>query len=96
SNLVKAKMEELSRFNPDGVEYSVPYDTSPFVSASIEKVAHTLAEAVALVFVVMLIFLLSFRYTFIPTLVVPVALLGSLVVMYAAGFSIKVLTMFAM
>ncbi|OAV56404.1 multidrug efflux RND transporter permease subunit [Rhizobium sp. WYCCWR10014] len=96
SNLVKAKMEELSRFFPDGVEYSVPYDTSPFVSASIEKVAHTLAEAVALVFVVMLIFLQSFRYTIIPTLVVPVALLGTLAVMYAAGFSINVLTMFAM
>ncbi|MGO6967382.1 multidrug efflux RND transporter permease subunit [Rhizobium leguminosarum] len=96
SNLVKAKMEELSRFFPDGVEYSVPYDTSPFVSASIEKVAHTLAEAVALVFVVMLIFLQSFRYTIIPTLVVPVALLGTLAVMFAAGFSINVLTMFAM
>ncbi|MGR9056606.1 multidrug efflux RND transporter permease subunit [Rhizobium leguminosarum] len=96
SNLVKAKMEELSRFFPAGVEYSVPYDTSPFVSASIEKVAHTLAEAVALVFVVMLIFLQSFRYTIIPTLVVPVALLGTLAVMYAAGFSINVLTMFAM
>ncbi|MBX4861113.1 multidrug efflux RND transporter permease subunit [Rhizobium sophorae] len=96
SNLVTAKMEELSRFFPDGVEYSVPYDTSPFVSASIEKVAHTLAEAVALVFVVMLIFLQSFRYTIIPTLVVPVALLGTLAVMYAAGFSINVLTMFAM
>lgn len=96
SNLVKAKMEELSRFFPDGVEYSVPYDTSPFVSASIEKVAHTLAEAVALVFIVMLVFLQSFRYTIIPTLVVPVALLGTLAVMFAAGFSINVLTMFAM
>lgn len=93
---VKAKMEELSRYFPAGVKYSIPYDTSPFVSASIEKVLHTLIEAVALVFVVMFVFLQSFRYTLIPTLVVPVALLGTLAVMYAAGFSINVMTMFAM
>ncbi|MGO7515516.1 efflux RND transporter permease subunit, partial [Rhizobium ruizarguesonis] len=65
SHLVKAPMAALSSFFPAGVEYSVPYDTSPFVSASIEKVAHKLAEAVALVCVVMLIFLQSFRYTII-------------------------------
>ncbi|MEZ2131940.1 MULTISPECIES: multidrug efflux RND transporter permease subunit [unclassified Sinorhizobium] len=96
SNAVKAKMEELSRFFPKGVEYTVPYDTSPFVSASIEKVLHTLIEAVVLVFFVMLIFLQNIRYTLIPTLVVPVALLGTCAVMLAAGFSINVLTMFAM
>lgn len=96
SNAVNAKMKELSRFFPSGIEYSVPYDTSPFVSASIEKVIHTLVEAVALVFVVMFIFLQNFRYTVIPTLVVPVALLGTCAVMYATGFSINVLTMFAM
>ncbi|MBB3560152.1 multidrug efflux pump [Rhizobium sp. BK512] len=96
SNAVNAKMKELSRFFPSGIEYSVPYDTSPFVSASIEKVIHTLIEAVALVFVVMFIFLQNFRYTVIPTLVVPVALLGTCAVMYATGFSINVLTMFAM
>lgn len=93
---VRAKMEELSRFFPAGVRYSIPYDTSPFVSASIEKVLRTLIEAVVLVFIVMFMFLQSFRYTLIPTLVVPVALLGTLAVMNAAGFSINVLTMFAM
>jgi multidrug efflux pump len=96
SDAVEAKMEELSRFFPDGIEYSIPYDTSPFVSASIEKVIHTLVEAVVLVFVVMFVFLQNFRYTIIPTIVVPVALLGTCAVMYATGFSINVLTMFAM
>jgi len=93
---VKAKMEELAKFFPEGIVHSVPYDTSPFVNASIEKVLHTLIEAVGLVFVVMLIFLQSFRYTIIPILVVPVALLGTVAVMLATGFSINVLTMFAM
>ncbi|SOC82552.1 multidrug efflux pump [Ensifer adhaerens] len=96
SSAVKAKLDQLSKFFPKGVVYSVPYDTSPFVKASIEKVLHTLVEAVALVFVVMLIFLQNFRYTLIPTIVVPVALLGTLSIMYATGFSINVLTMFAM
>ncbi|MFH0302858.1 multidrug efflux RND transporter permease subunit [Bradyrhizobium sp. 31Argb] len=96
SRAVQAKMEELSRFFPQGVKYSVPYDTSPFVSASIEKVLETLLEAVVLVFVVMFVFLQNFRYTLIPTLVVPIALLGTGAVMLAAGFSINVLTMFAM
>ncbi|MEJ8309336.1 multidrug efflux RND transporter permease subunit [Agrobacterium larrymoorei] len=96
SKAVTAKLEELSRFFPSGVAYSVPYDTSPFVSASIEKVLHTLVEAIILVFVVMFVFLQNFRYTVIPTLVVPVALLGTCAIMYATGFSINVLTMFAM
>ncbi len=96
SSAVKAKLDQLSKFFPKGVTYSIPYDTSPFVKASIEKVLHTLIEAVALVFVVMLIFLQNFRYTLIPTIVVPVALLGTLSIMYATGFSINVLTMFAM
>jgi multidrug efflux pump len=96
STAVKAKMDELSRFFPKGVEYATPYDTSPFVSASIEKVLHTLIEAVVLVFIVMFVFLQNFRYTVIPTLVVPVALLGTCAIMYATGFSINVLTMFAM
>ena len=96
SKAVSAKLEELSRFFPSGVSYAVPYDTSPFVSASIEKVVSTLIEAVILVFVVMFVFLQNFRYTVIPTLVVPVALLGTCAVMYATGFSINVLTMFAM
>ena len=96
SKAVQAKMQELSKFFPDGIESSIPYDTSPFVSASIEKVVHTLLEAVLLVFVVMFVFLQNLRYTIIPTLVVPVALLGTCAVMYATGFSINVLTMFAM
>ena len=96
SSAVKAKLEELSRFFPKGVVYSAPYDTSPFVKASIEKVFHTLLEAILLVFVVMLIFLQNFRYTLIPTIVVPVALMGTVSIMYATGFSINVLTMFAM
>ncbi|MDP9839778.1 multidrug efflux pump [Neorhizobium huautlense] len=96
STAVKDKLDELAQFFPKGVEYATPYDTSPFVSASIEKVLHTLLEAVVLVFVVMFVFLQNFRYTVIPTLVVPVALLGTCAIMYATGFSINVLTMFAM
>jgi len=93
---VRAKMEELSRFFPAGLKHQIPYDTSPFVAVSIEKVVHTLIEAMVLVFAVMFLFLQNFRYTVIPTLVVPVALLGTCAVMLAAGFSINVLTMFAM
>ncbi|WP_062226584.1 efflux RND transporter permease subunit [Aureimonas frigidaquae] len=93
---VRAVMERLAPLFPEGVTYDIPYDTSPFVEASIEKVVHTLIEAIVLVFVVMFIFLQNFRYTIIPTLVVPVALAGTLAVMLAAGFSINVLTMFAM
>lgn len=96
SAAVRDKMEELSRFFPEGVEYKIPYDTSPFVSASIKKVVETLVEAMVLVFIVMFVFLQNLRYTLIPTLVVPVALLGTCAVMYATGFSINVLTMFAM
>ncbi|WP_378942443.1 multidrug efflux RND transporter permease subunit [Mesorhizobium sp. ANAO-SY3R2] len=96
SEAVRAQMEELSRFFPEGLEYAIPYDTSPFVKVSIEKVIHTLLEAMVLVFAVMFLFLQNFRYTIIPTLVVPVALLGTCAVMMATGFSINVLTMFAM
>ena len=96
SEAVRAKMDELSRYFPSGIEYAIPYDTSPFVKVSIEKVLSTLVEAVLLVFAVMFLFLQNFRYTVIPTLVVPVALLGTCAVMLATGFSINVLTMFAM
>ena len=96
SELINEKMEELSQFFPDGVAYQIPYDTSPFVAASIEKVLHTLVEAVGLVFIVMFIFLQNIRYTLIPTIVVPIALMGTVAVMLVAGFSINVLTMFAM
>jgi multidrug efflux pump len=96
SKAIRAKMEELSRFFPAGIAYDIPYDTAPFVGVSIEKVLHTLAEAVLLVFLVMFLFLQNIRYTLIPTLVVPIALLGTCAVLYAMGFSINVLTMFAM
>ncbi|MGU3496870.1 multidrug efflux RND transporter permease subunit [Xanthobacteraceae bacterium A53D] len=93
---VRARMDELARYFPAGIEYSVPYDTTPFIEASIEKVLHTLLEAMALVFLVMFLFLQNIRYTLIPTIVVPVALLGTCAVMLVTGFSINVLTMFAM
>ena len=96
ANAVKARMAELKGFFPAGVDYTSPYDSSTFVEISIEQVVHTLFEAVALVFIVMFIFLQNWRYTLIPTIVVPVALLGTLVVMLLAGFSINVLTMFGM
>lgn len=93
---VRAKMDELARFFPPGIKHEVPYDTSPFVRVSIEKVVHTLLEAMVLVFAVMFLFLQNLRYTVIPTLIVPIALLGTCAVMFVAGFSINVLTMFAM
>jgi multidrug efflux pump len=96
SNAIDAKMKDLARFFPPGVEHSIPYDTSPFVRVSIEKVIHTLLEAMLLVFLVMFLFLQSFRYTIIPAIVVPIALLGACAALFAAGFSINVLTMFAM
>ncbi|MDP2803581.1 MAG: efflux RND transporter permease subunit [Phreatobacter sp.] len=93
---VKKRLAELAPFFPPGVEHAVPYDTSPFVRVSIEKVLHTLLEAMVLVFLVMFLFLQNLRYTLIPAIVVPVALLGTCAVMYVTGFSINVLTMFAM
>jgi len=96
ANLIRAKMDDLSRYFPAGVEYSIPYDTSPFVKVSIIKVIYTLVEAMALVFAVMFLFLQNIRYTLIPTLVVPVALMGTFAVMLVLGFSINVLTMFGM
>lgn len=96
ANLVRAKMEELSKFFPSGIAYEIPYDTTKFISASIEKVVETLFEAIFLVFIVMFIFLQNVRYTVIPTIVVPIALLGAFAGLYVMGFSINVLTMFAM
>ncbi|MFJ5486379.1 efflux RND transporter permease subunit, partial [Hansschlegelia beijingensis] len=93
---VRAKMAELEKFFPAGIKQTIPYDTTPFVETSIKKVLMTLAEAVGLVFVVMFLFLQNIRYTLIPTIVVPIALLGTCAAMMAAGFSINVLTMFAM
>ena len=96
SGLIQAKMKELERYFPEGVSWTVPYDASVFVDLSISKVVHTLIEAIVLVFIVMFIFLQNWRYTLIPTIVVPIALLGALAVVYALGMSINVLTMFAM
>ncbi len=93
---IKARMAELKKYFPEGVGYEVPYDTSKFVKISIEQVIHTLVEAIALVFIVMFLFLQNWRYTLIPTIVVPVALLGTFAVMLVAGFSINVLTLFGM
>ncbi|MEZ5658406.1 MAG: efflux RND transporter permease subunit [Burkholderiaceae bacterium] len=90
------RMKTLSQSFPPSLRYAIPYDTSKFVRLSIIQVVETLAEAIALVFLVMLLFLQSFRYTLIPTIVVPVALMGTFGVLLALGYSVNVLTMFAM
>lgn len=96
ADAVKSRMAELAANFPQGVSFEIPYDTTPFVSISIEKVIHTLIEAVVLVFVIMFLFLQNLRYTLIPSLVVPIALLGTCAALQLFGFSINVLTMFAM
>ena len=96
ANAVRAKMTELEKFFPKGMSWTIPYDSSKFVKISIQEVAKTLIEAVALVFLVMFLFLQNWRYTLIPTVVVPVALLGTFAGLLAMGFSINVLTMFGM
>jgi multidrug efflux pump len=93
---VKARMNELSEYFPPGLKWEVPYDTSTFVDISITEVLHTLAEAMVLVVVVMFLFLGSWRATIIPAVVVPVSLVGALMGLYALGYSINVLTLFAM
>ena len=93
---VRKTIGDLEPFFPPGVKAVFPYDTTPVVSASIKGVAHTLFEAIGLVFLVMYLFLQNFRATLIPTLAVPVVLLGTFGVLAAFGFSINTLTMFAM
>ena len=93
---VRARMSELEKFFPKGMGWTIPYDSSRFVDISIRQVTETLIEAVALVFLVMYLFLQNWRYTVIPTIVVPVALLGTFASLLALGFSINVLTMFGM
>ncbi len=93
---VRQKMAELERYFPPGVSWSIPYDSSLFVQIAISQVAVTLLEAVALVFLVMFLFLQNWRFTVIPTIVVPIALLGTFGTLLALGFSINVLTMFGM
>ncbi|HDR9482924.1 TPA: multidrug efflux RND transporter permease subunit [Burkholderia aenigmatica] len=96
ADAIRTRMAELSKSMPSGMTYSIPLDTSPFVKISIEKVLHTLLEAMVLVFLVMYLFLQNVRYTLIPAIVAPVAMLGTFAVMLMAGFSINVLTMFGM
>ncbi len=96
AKLVRAKMAELKKYFPPGVDYKIPYDTSLFINISIEEVVKTLVEAVILVFLVMLLFLQSLRYTLIPAIVVPVSLMGTFATMMMFGYSINVLTMFGM
>lgn len=96
ANAVKQKLNELSGSFPPYMEYSVPFDTSLFVDVAITKVVHTLLEAVVLVFLVMFLFLQNIRYTLIPTIVVPICLLGTIAVMNVVGFSVNMMTMFGM
>ncbi|MBZ8134821.1 multidrug efflux RND transporter permease subunit [Afifella sp. IM 167] len=96
SEAVRARLAELQPSMPTGVTYAVSYDTAPFVKLSIVKVVQTLAEAMVLVFLIMLLFLQSIRYTLIPAIVAPIALLGTFAVMWAIGYSINALTMFGM
>jgi hydrophobe/amphiphile efflux-1 (HAE1) family protein len=96
ADAIRTRIAELEPFFPAGVEVVYPYDTTPFVKLSIEGVVHTLLEAIVLVFAIMYLFLQNFRATLIPTIAVPVVLLGTFGVLAAAGFTINTLTMFAM
>jgi multidrug efflux pump len=93
---VKQKLEEMSKYFPPGMKVIYPYDTTPFTRVAIDEVIKTLIEAVFLVFVVMYLFMGTFRATLIPTIAVPVVLLGTLGILALFGFSINMLTMFAM
>ncbi|WP_314154480.1 multidrug efflux RND transporter permease AcrD [Rouxiella badensis] len=94
--LVRAKIKELSQYFPHGLKTEIAYETTPFVKAAITDVVKTLFEAIVLVFLVMYLFLQNFRATLIPTIAVPVVLLGTFVVLHQFGYSINTLTMFAM
>jgi hydrophobe/amphiphile efflux-1 (HAE1) family protein len=96
ANAVKAKMKEMSRYFPPGMKVIYPYDTTPFVKVAIEEVVKTLLEAILLVFLVMYLFLGNIRATLVPTIAVPVVILGTFAVLGLFGFSINMLTMFAM
>ena len=93
---VKTEMATLAKTLPPGVSWQVPYDTTPFITASISDVVHTLIEAIALVFVVMLVFLQNLRATIIPTLVIPVALLGTFIGLSILHYTMNQLTLFGM
>ncbi|WGJ14740.1 multidrug efflux RND transporter permease subunit [Methylocapsa sp. D3K7] len=96
ANAVTAKMEELAKVFPADIKYDIPYNITPVVEASIKKVITTLIEAMVLVFLVMFLFLQNIRYTIIPAVVVPVALIGTCGALLAFGLSINLLTLFAM
>ncbi|MBW5412385.1 MULTISPECIES: efflux RND transporter permease subunit [Pseudomonas] len=96
SKAVRATIEQLKPFMPEGMEVVYPYDTTPVVTASIHEVVKTLGEAILLVFLVMYLFLQNFRATLIPTIAVPVVLLGTFGILFASGFTINILTMFGM
>ena len=96
ANAIKAKLVELQPFFPQGMKVVYPYDTKPFVTISIHEVVKTLFEAIVLVFLVMYLFLQNIRATLIPTIAVPVVLLGTFAVLAAFGYSINTLTMFGM
>ncbi|MDR0565356.1 MAG: efflux RND transporter permease subunit, partial [Azoarcus sp.] len=96
ADAVKEKMKELQAFFPEGIEVIYPMDTTPFIRISINEVVKTLVEAIILVFFVMFLFLENFRATIIPTIAVPVVLLGTFGIMAAFGFSINTLTMFGL
>jgi multidrug efflux pump len=93
---VKARVEELSKAFPPGMKYVIPVDSTPFIQQSIEEVVKTLAEAIVLVFLVMFLFLQNWRATLIPTIAVPVVLLGTFGILAAFGYSINTLTMFGL
>ncbi len=96
ADAVKVKLEEMSPFFPPGLKVVYPYDTTPFIKVAIEEVVKTLFEAIFLVFLVIYLFMGSFRATLIPTIAVPVVILGTFAVLGLLGFSINMLTMFAM
>ena len=96
ANAVHEKLEELSASFPDHITYNVPFDSAPYVMVSMSKVMTTFVEALLLVFLIMYLFMQNLRATFIPAIVAPIALLGTFAVMYIAGFSVNVLTMFGM
>ena len=96
ADAVKAKLNEMSRYFPPGMKVVYPYETTPFVKVAIDEVIKTLLEAILLVFLVMYLFLGNIRATLIPTIAVPVVLLGTFAVLGLFGFSINMLTMFAM
>jgi len=93
---VRSTMDELQQYLPDGVHYSIEYDTTKFVETSIEEVVHTLLEAIALVVVVVILFLQTWRASIIPLIAVPVSIIGTFAVMYVSGFSLNTLSLFGL